>query len=201
MSAMLRTLAAVMVLAASQASAATGDWPQYGFTAKGDRDNTQETILSRKTVPHLVKKWSANIQDVISGAVVANGIVYVHSIDGHLSARDAKTGAPIWQVMTGVNISSPAVADGLVYVGAGDGGVYAFDAETGAALVGGQRQRPCRYGSRDRRRCHLWRHQLGLRDSDRCEDRRHQMGNAASPLRHGLRAGRRARHRLFQCRR
>jgi len=131
MSAMFRTLAAVMVLAASQASAATGDWPQYGFTAKGDRDNTQETILSRKTVPHLVKKWSANIQ--AAGAVVANGIVYVCSYDGHLYARDAKTGAPVWQAATGGNIYSlPAVVDGLAYIGSGDGRVYAFDAETGA---------------------------------------------------------------------
>jgi len=126
-------LLAAATFSANSVSAATGDWPQYGFTAKGDRDNTQETILSRKTVPHLVRKWSANIQNVLSGAVVANGIVYVCSYDGHLYARDAKTGAPVWQAATGGNIySSPAVAEGLVYLGSGDGRVYAFDAETGA---------------------------------------------------------------------
>jgi outer membrane protein assembly factor BamB len=127
------TLLAAVIFSASDVSAATGDWPQYGFTAEGRRNNTQETILSRKTVPQLIKKWSANIHVLVSGAVVANGIVYVGSIDGPLYALDAKTGAPVWQAATGGGIfSSPAVVDGLVFVGSGDGRVYAFDAETGA---------------------------------------------------------------------
>ena len=133
MSTTLRTLAAAMVLTASQASAATGDWPQYGFTADGRRNNTQETILSRKTVAQLTPKWSANIPVGTSSAAVANGIVYVGSTDNHLYAFDAKTGTPVWQAATGAPImSSPAVADGVVYVGSNDGQVYAFDAENGA---------------------------------------------------------------------
>jgi len=130
MSTMLRTLAAVMVLTASQASAATGDWPQFGFTAEGRRDNTQETILTRKTVPHLVQKWSANIALAQpSVAVVANGIVYVAGANGGLYALDAATGAQLWK---SGGSSAPAVADGVVYVGSRDGNVYALDAETGA---------------------------------------------------------------------
>jgi len=130
MSTMLRTLAAAMVLTASQASAATGDWPQYGFTAQGHRDNTQETILTRKTVPHLVQKWSANIALAQpSVAVVANGIVYVAGHNGGLYALDAATGAQLWK---SGGSSTPAVADGVVYVGSRDGNVYALDAETGA---------------------------------------------------------------------
>lgn len=126
-------LLAAVIFTAGDVSAATGDWPQYGYTAKGDRDNTQETILSRKTVPHLVRKWSANIQAApFGGPVIANGIVYVASYDGQLYALDAKTGAPVWQVATGGNLySSPSVADGLVYVGS-RGRVRAFDAEAGA---------------------------------------------------------------------
>ncbi len=120
-------------LAATTASAATGDWPQYGFTADGRRNNTQETVLGRKTVAHLTPKWSANIPVGTSSAAVANGIVYVGSTDNHLYAFDAKTGAPVWQAATGSFImSSPAVADGVVYVGSNDGWIYAFDAETGA---------------------------------------------------------------------
>jgi len=127
-------LLAALALGASQASAATGDWPQYGFTAAGRRENTQETILTRKTVPHLVQKWSAQIATGHSFApAVANGIVYVGSGDQHLYALDAKTGAQVWNAATGgAIVSSPAVADGAVYVGTTDSHVYAFDAETGA---------------------------------------------------------------------
>jgi outer membrane protein assembly factor BamB len=134
MSTLLRTLAAATLLAASQASAATGDWPQYGFSAQGRRENTQETVLSRKTVPHLVSKWTVRIRvDPSSAAAVANGIVYVGSLDHHLYALDARTGAQVWSAPTGgAVLSSPAVADGVVYVGSDDKNVYAFDAETGA---------------------------------------------------------------------
>jgi outer membrane protein assembly factor BamB len=126
-------IAASTILTAFQASAAPGDWPQYGFNAAGRRENTQETVLTRKTVPHLVQKWSANIEVAFSSAAVANGIVYVGSGDGHLYAYDARTGAPVWQAATGSSIfSSPAVVDGVVYVGSNDGRVYALDAETGA---------------------------------------------------------------------
>jgi len=125
---------AAAILAASDVSAATGDWPQYGFTAQGRRENTQETVLTRKTVPHLVQKWSAQIAvSAASAPAVANGVVYVGSYDNHLYALDAKTGAQVWSAATGGAIwSSPAVADGVVYVGSADSHVYAFDAETGA---------------------------------------------------------------------
>jgi outer membrane protein assembly factor BamB len=135
MSTMLRIslFAAVAMLAASPAAAASADWTQYGYTAEGRRENTHETILTRKSVSHLAQKWSASIPVGFSSAAVANGIVYVGSLDGHLYAFDATTGAPVWNAATGASIcSSPAVADGAVYVGSGDGRVYAFDAETGA---------------------------------------------------------------------
>ena len=130
---LLSLLGAATVLVASQASAATGDWTQYGFTAAGRRENTQETILTKTTVSHLAQKWSANIPIGGSGAAVANGIVYVGSTDNNLYAFDARSGAPVWHAETGGPIqSSPAVAGGAVYVGSSDGSIYAFDAETGA---------------------------------------------------------------------
>jgi len=133
MNTMLRTLAAVTMFAASQASAATGDWPQFGFTADGRRNNTQETILGRNNVAQLTPKWSANIPVGTSSAAVANGIVYVGSTDNHLYAFDAKSGVLVWEAATGGFImSSPAVENGVVYVGSNDGWIYAFDAETGA---------------------------------------------------------------------
>jgi eukaryotic-like serine/threonine-protein kinase len=132
MSTILRTLAAAAMLATSQASAATGDWPQYGFSAQGRRENTQERILNRKTVPHLVRKWSTNLQlSPSTAAAVANGIVYLGGRTP-LFALDAGTGAPVWNAPIAWGVTSPAVADGVVYVGTGDGKIDAFDAETGA---------------------------------------------------------------------
>jgi outer membrane protein assembly factor BamB len=126
--------AAAMMLAAPEVCAATGDWPQYGFTAQGRRENTQESILNTKSVARLVRKWSVNIRIAPSlAAAVANGIVYLGSSDHHVYALDAKTGAPVWNAQTGgAVLSSPAVVDGVVYVGSDDKHIYAFDAETGA---------------------------------------------------------------------
>ena len=150
MNTMLRTLAAVMILAASEASAATGDWPQYGFTAAGRRENTQETILTRETVPHLVQKWSAQIDvNPYSAPAVANGMVYV-ARSHHLYALDARTGALVWNAKIGLRSeSSPAVADGVVYVGSLTG-IHAFDAER--ARCGGRCRRAPRSLNADHRR-------------------------------------------------
>jgi outer membrane protein assembly factor BamB len=85
---------------------------------------------------------AAGIQ-VNSSPAVANGVVYVGSIDYNLSGKlyafDAtgntncsgtpKTCAPLWTSPTmGLVYSSPAVANGLVYVGSFDHNFYAFDA-------------------------------------------------------------------------
>ena len=68
----------------------------------------------------------------LSSPVVANGVVYFGSGDGHLYALDAKSGAPKWKFGTGdVVHASPAYADGVVYVGSWDGYFYAVDAATG----------------------------------------------------------------------
>jgi outer membrane protein assembly factor BamB len=118
---------------AQTASAADGDWPQLGYTAHGLRENTHESVLTRKTVPRLVLKWSQPIAIGNSSPVVANGMLYVGALDGSLHAFDAASGAPAWSYKTGFRIdASPAVADGVVYIGSDDGRLYALDAETGA---------------------------------------------------------------------
>ena len=58
---------------------------------------------------------------------MANGVVYVGSVDGNAYALNASTGAELWYYTTGiVRYSSPAVANGVVYVGSSDGNMYAF---------------------------------------------------------------------------
>jgi hypothetical protein len=69
-----------------------------------------------------------------SPPAVANGVVYVGSLQGNVAALNATTGAVLWSSAdtNGPVQSSPAVADGMVYVGGNDGEVYALSAATGA---------------------------------------------------------------------
>jgi outer membrane protein assembly factor BamB len=64
---------------------------------------------------------------VESSPAVANGVVYVGSLNQKVYALNARTGANLWSYGTGGQVySSPAVANGMVYVGSQDGKVYAF---------------------------------------------------------------------------
>jgi hypothetical protein len=56
-----------------------------------------------------------------SGVAVANGVVYFQSmLDGTFYALNAKTGAPLAQVVTGGQSSGPAISRGQIYIGTGD---------------------------------------------------------------------------------
>ena len=95
-----------------------------------------ENVLNVKTVRNLHRKWSfATANLVFSSLAVANGVVYVGSLDNNVYALNAKSGAKLWSYATGNQIySSPAVANGVVYVGSADNKVYALNAKTGAKL-------------------------------------------------------------------
>ncbi|HYT45021.1 MAG TPA: PQQ-binding-like beta-propeller repeat protein, partial [Methylomirabilota bacterium] len=72
--------------------------------------------------------WTAPTRGKIcSSTAVANGVVYVGSLDSNLYAFNATTGKQLWTAPTrGKIYSSPAVANGVVYVGSYDGKLYAF---------------------------------------------------------------------------
>jgi eukaryotic-like serine/threonine-protein kinase len=65
---------------------------------------------------------------VFSSPAVANGVVYVASINDKVHALDASTGAALWTATGSANneTSSPAVANGRVYIGFQDNRLYAF---------------------------------------------------------------------------
>jgi outer membrane protein assembly factor BamB len=80
-------------------------------------------------------KWTFKTDGPIIGSpAVANGVVYVGSVDGNMYAVDQETGKQKWKFKTFASrqvTSSPAIANGLVYFGGFDGIVYAVDAQTG----------------------------------------------------------------------
>jgi outer membrane protein assembly factor BamB len=112
----------------------------YAFDAAG----TANCSGTPKTCRPL---WTANTGESggsYSAPTVADGVVYVGSIDDDLYAFDAagitncsgtaKTCRPLWTANTGQGIvSSPTVANGVVYVGTGEslfgpGAIEAYDA-------------------------------------------------------------------------
>jgi outer membrane protein assembly factor BamB len=77
-------------------------------------------VLGVNNVGDLGVKWSYDTLyfSVNSSPAVANGAVYVGSIDYNVYALNAKTGAVLWSYTTGANVdSSPAAANGVVYIG------------------------------------------------------------------------------------
>jgi outer membrane protein assembly factor BamB len=80
-----------------------------------------------------------------SSPVVADGKVYVGSLDGAVYALDATTGKEVWKFQTGNKVRATAFVNaGTVYIGSWDELFYALDAQTGAerwkANVGGEVQ-------------------------------------------------------------
>jgi outer membrane protein assembly factor BamB len=72
--------------------------------------------------------------EVYSSPEVADGLVYIGSVDLNLYAIDAVTGKERWRYRTdGAVTSSPAIANGLVYFGCNDSRVHAVTAATGTA--------------------------------------------------------------------
>lgn len=72
---------------------------------------------------------------IVSSPVVAGGLAYVGSDDGHVYALEAATGRLRWAWRTeGPVPSTPAVSDGRVHVLSYDGRLHTLDATSGAPL-------------------------------------------------------------------
>ena len=77
---------------------------------------------------------------ITSSAAVANGIVYVGTINygaykGDVYGLNVTTGQMIWGYGTGNSVSSsPAIANGVVFIGSDDDYVYAINATTGSVI-------------------------------------------------------------------
>ena len=144
---LLRLTVAALLLSGLLPAAAVpiaGHWGQYRNGPAHQGLNAHESILSPANVPDLGVAWTGATRDsVVSSPAVADGVVYVGSLDHKLYAfavgcnSGGGTCSPLWTGSTGGGIvSSPAVADGVVYVGSNDHKLYAFP--VGCASGGGR---------------------------------------------------------------
>jgi hypothetical protein len=141
-SVMKRISIVVLILCTGLASVAWGQQPTCGVSTSWSEfhrtnmmpSNPCEKVLSVNNVGSLGLKWNYTTGGyVFSSPAVANGVVYVGSLDHNVYALNASTGAKVWTYTSGSSVeSSPAVANGVVYVG-GDH-AYALNAKTGTKL-------------------------------------------------------------------
>ena len=96
------------------------DWSRSGIT--------QATVA-----PGLSPAWQTKIGGRLSGITVADGKVFVASIDTHtVHALDRQTGKTAWTFTAGSRVDSPpTIYQGMVLFGSADGCVYAVRAGDG----------------------------------------------------------------------
>jgi len=119
------------------------NWRQFHRLGM-ERWNRYENVLNVHNVGKLHLKWSYNTGSVSSSPAVANGVVYVGSLDHNVYGLNASTGAKLWSYATGGYVwSAPAVANRVVYVGSIDRNLYAFGLPGGdQSKQGAASQRP-----------------------------------------------------------
>lgn len=103
------------------------NWPIF-------RGNRAFTGVSTTTIPdEPVLVWTFKTKDsVFSSAAIADGVVYVGSMDEHLYAVQLSDGKEIWKFKAADSIEAPVfVHNKVVYVSDMSGVLYALSAEKG----------------------------------------------------------------------
>jgi outer membrane protein assembly factor BamB len=112
------------------------EWPTY--MNNDARHGRSQTLMS----PPLSQLWydGPHVGGYLSSPIVDNGILFFTTNDGYLRAKDAVSGAPIWQRALGSygsTTGTPAAYNGTIfatfYVN-GSGRLYAIDELTGATV-------------------------------------------------------------------
>ncbi|MBN1678041.1 MAG: PQQ-binding-like beta-propeller repeat protein, partial [Candidatus Thermoplasmatota archaeon] len=101
------------------------EWPTF------HNDNMRHGVCGDVFSPPLELIWSEGpyYESYLSGPVLSDGILFTTTLDGFIRARNAYTGALLWERLLGdpyYYTASPTVVDGVVYV--------VFDSESGASL-------------------------------------------------------------------
>ncbi len=103
------------------------DWPTYRHDAS--RSGRTETAVPTD----LKEAWKTDLGGKLSSAVVAEGKLFVASVDTHtVYALDAETGKRLWSYTAGGRVDSPpTIYHGLALFGSADGYVYCLRASDG----------------------------------------------------------------------
>ncbi len=105
-----------------------GDWPTYRY------DEARSGCTPTRVDAKLEAAWETRLGGPLSSVTVAEGKLFVASIDTHtLHALDAASGAPAWSFTAGGRVDSPpTVWQGSCLFGSADGCVYCLRASDGA---------------------------------------------------------------------
>jgi outer membrane protein assembly factor BamB len=123
---LLAALPALLLAAPAVRDLVKASWPTSRMD--GQQRGVAEVLLPDT----LVELWKFKTGDAIENAVaVADGVVYVGSMDEHLYAVDLASGKRKWKYKGGPFKAAPAVRDGVVYAGDLDGILYAVGAAKG----------------------------------------------------------------------
>ncbi|NGN62663.1 PQQ-binding-like beta-propeller repeat protein [Streptomyces sp. A7024] len=113
------------------------DWPSFGHDPANTR-HASELVLGPTNVGGVREQWNAPGAAVTSTPAVADGVVYNSDFAGNLAARNAKSGAQVWQtkLLPAQLPGSPTVSGNTVYTAGYGGNVFAVDRATGAKKWG-----------------------------------------------------------------
>jgi outer membrane protein assembly factor BamB len=104
------------------------EWPTY-------RSDAARSGRAKAALPTSLKSaWQADLGGKLSSVVVADGKLFVASVDTHsVHALDAESGKRLWSYTTGGRVDSPpTIWKGSVLFGSADGWVYCLRASDGA---------------------------------------------------------------------
>jgi len=101
-------------------------WPVF----RGDA--TMTGVGTAKLPDQLEERWTFKTGDTLDGSpAIANGVVYLASLDKHLYALDLATGKQKWKVKLGAMRASPSFKGNRIYVGNLEGVFHCVNAEDG----------------------------------------------------------------------
>jgi len=105
----------------------SGDWPTFRH------DTTRSGATSSAVRPDAAPLWRTDIGGKLSAPVIADGKLFVASIDAHtVHALDATSGKKVWSFTAGGRVDSPpTIHRGRVLFGSRDGWVYCLQASDG----------------------------------------------------------------------
>ncbi len=104
------------------------DWPTYRH------DPARSGCTKTSVHADLKRTWQADLGRKLSSVVIAEGKVFVASVDSHtVHALDASSGRTLWSYTAGGRVDSPpTIYQGRVLFGSADGWVYCLRASDAA---------------------------------------------------------------------